>query len=114
MAYVARDSVSKLNLWLVPAQGGEARQVTRAQGDLFNLLWWPDGQSLVTVSNEPDGILRFAITGDSPEHLTEPGSFAPDDLRWSEDKKHIYFNLYGDIGKKIFGVCRLRTGLYGN
>ncbi len=101
LAYVAQDSLSKLDLWLIPAQGGEAKQLTKTQEDLFNILWWPDGQSLVTTSWKPHDIariLRFAITGGPPELLTEPDLelIAPDDLRWSADKKHIYFHHFRD------------------
>ena len=97
MAYVAQDNLSKLDLWVVPAQGGEARQVTTAQGNLYSLLWWPDGQSLVTWGDEyTESLLRFSITGGPPKLLTKPALFAPDDLRWSADKKHLYFNFFHD------------------
>ena len=89
------DSNSNANFWIVPAQGGEARQTTTA-GFVFYPLWWPDGKSLVSLNR--DGMRRFPIAGGDPEVLTTLRlRVTPNDLRWSSDKTKIYFirNLDG-------------------
>jgi Tol biopolymer transport system component len=46
LAYARRDHGST-QIWLVPAAGGAARQVTHLVSDVEKLAWSPNGQALI-------------------------------------------------------------------
>ena len=107
LAYVCQDSSSKLNLCVVSVQGGEPKLVATGPGNAFDVLWWPDGKSLVTRYSR--GLRRFPISGGDSEHLTGPEvGPAPDELRWSADRAQIYFNRWtGEAGSTIKNIWSL-------
>ncbi|MCH8957392.1 hypothetical protein IIA28_19070, partial [candidate division KSB1 bacterium] len=78
---------------IVPAQGGKAKQITEVK-QVFFPLWWPDGQSLVSIGIVSHyDMWRFPIADGAPEPLTTPEFELThaDDLRWSSDQTQIYF-----------------------
>jgi dipeptidyl aminopeptidase/acylaminoacyl peptidase len=86
------------NLWLVPAKGGEARQIT-ASGRDMRPRWSPDGSKLAFLSSR-DGepqifIMRF--DGGEPTRLTFLSGGADNEL-WSPDGKSLAFvsSVYPD------------------
>jgi dipeptidyl aminopeptidase/acylaminoacyl peptidase len=52
-----RSPADKLQLWVMPAGGGEAQQFTRFDGGVSGFRWAPDSHRLVvTAAEQPDGL----------------------------------------------------------
>lgn len=51
IAFLMTDK-EKTNIWAIPADGGEAYQITDTEGSFGNFLWTPDGKGLVSVFTE--------------------------------------------------------------
>ena len=86
IAYITTLSGSP-QAWIIPAQGGEPRQVTKGSDPVSGLRWSPDGKLAYAVS--PGGGYNaqlFLATADGAqatrinegEANTFPGDFAPD------------------------------------
>ncbi|MDE2844137.1 MAG: hypothetical protein OXN21_12260, partial [Chloroflexota bacterium] len=57
VAFLRPDEAQVRQIWLIPANGGEARQLTRSAGNIVDLGWAPDSRQLVysaDVSPEED------------------------------------------------------------
>ena len=107
-------------MWVIPADGGEARQITdHLEGD-FSPQWSPDGKSLVfttdrTGSDSPS-LWRVAASGGPAEKLTDgPAWYSV----FSPDGAHVYFVGYGDKAGSLWrvpaggGAARRMTELEG-
>ncbi|GAC1623156.1 MAG: S9 family peptidase [Candidatus Acidiferrum sp.] len=86
------------NIWIVPAAGGEAIQLTQSGHD-SSPSWSPDGKTLAFLSSR-DGISQvylLRLDGGEPRKLTTLSGGA-DILKWSPDGKHIAFtsSVYPD------------------
>ncbi|NLW17819.1 MAG: S9 family peptidase, partial [Firmicutes bacterium] len=56
LAFLSKRSGSS-QIWLLPLDGGEARQLTGIKGGVSQFKWFPDSQSLAFIANiTPDGI----------------------------------------------------------
>ena len=86
IAYISTLSGSP-QAWIIPAQGGEARQLTTGSDPVSGLRWSPDGKLAYAVSpgggynaqlflSKPDGTQATRIN--EGEANTFPGDFAPD------------------------------------
>jgi dipeptidyl aminopeptidase/acylaminoacyl peptidase len=77
------------NIWIVPATGGEAVQLTQSGHDT-SPAWSPDGKTLAFLSTR-DGssqIYLLKMTGGEPRKLTSH-SGGVDIIKWSPDGKQI-------------------------
>jgi dipeptidyl aminopeptidase/acylaminoacyl peptidase len=55
LAFLRQDDKRQRQIWLMPVQGGEARQLTHAAGGVAEFAWSPEGQRLIFVSDvDPD------------------------------------------------------------
>jgi dipeptidyl aminopeptidase/acylaminoacyl peptidase len=55
LAFLRRHGDQPRQVWLMPVQGGEARQLTQVPGGVSEFAWSPDGQRLVFVADvDPD------------------------------------------------------------
>ena len=86
VAYISTLSGSP-QAWIIPAQGGEPRQLTTGSDPVSGLRWSPDGKLAYAVSpgggynaqlflSKPDGTQAIRIN--EGEANTFPGDFAPD------------------------------------
>ena len=86
IAYISTLSGSP-QAWIIPAQGGEPRQLTTGSDPVSGLRWSPDGKLAYAVSpgggynaqlflSKPDGTQATRIN--EGESNTFPGDFAPD------------------------------------
>ena len=86
------------NIWLVPASGGEARQLTRGGTDQ-RARWSPDGKRLAYLSMSDGTAQVFTISpdGGTPVKLTSLSGGADNEL-WSPDGNWIEFtsSVYPD------------------
>lgn len=48
------DGGPKTQVWLLPAAGGEAFALTKAEKGIRSYVWMPDGQALLYVTEEPE------------------------------------------------------------
>jgi dipeptidyl aminopeptidase/acylaminoacyl peptidase len=86
------------DIWLVPAAGGEARQITRGGSDA-RPRWSPDGKKLAFLSSR-DGeqqIYWITLDGGDANKLTSLSGGADNEM-WSPDGKLVAFvsNVYPD------------------
>ena len=55
LAFVRPDDAGKLQVWVMPTGGGEARKLTDIAGGITDIAWSPDSDSLAFVSDvDPD------------------------------------------------------------
>jgi dipeptidyl aminopeptidase/acylaminoacyl peptidase len=62
------------HLWMVPASGGEPRQLTHGEGKNTGAAWSPDGKWIAFVSDRKDKkaqIYRLPLDGGEAERLTD-------------------------------------------
>ena len=97
LAYVVTDvdkpeNRSNSDLWLVPADGGEPRQLTASPKHDRHPTWSPDGKWLAFESNRGGDFQVYVIPADGGEarKLTTIATEATQPV-WSPDGKHIAF-----------------------
>jgi dipeptidyl aminopeptidase/acylaminoacyl peptidase len=82
----------RIHLWLVPAAGGEPRQLTTAQAKETSPRWSPDGSRLVFLSDRSgDKQLWIIPVGGGEARVLTSGRLAPADAVWSPDGRWIAF-----------------------
>jgi dipeptidyl aminopeptidase/acylaminoacyl peptidase len=86
------------NLWLVPAAGGDSRQLTRSGRDM-RARWSPDSKSLAFISTRSGNaaVYILSLEGGEPRKVVEPAD-GVDNLLWSPDGKTLAFtsNVFPD------------------
>jgi Tol biopolymer transport system component len=91
----------KANIFVMPSEGGEPRQITSASDRVFNaspVVWSPDGKLLAYFSRDKDdadtGMIKIIpANGGNPRVVTAVQHiYANKELAWSPDSKRIAFN----------------------
>ena len=98
-------------VWVVPASGGDPRQVTRGPGSDRAPRWAPDSRSLAFISTRERGsqVWRVGLDGDDPERLTTlPGGV--NDFTWSPDGRYLF--LVSDVKWPATQEIDRRNGAY--
>ncbi|MBT4501770.1 MAG: hypothetical protein HOC74_28830, partial [Gemmatimonadetes bacterium] len=86
------------HLWLVPADGGEARQLTSRPASHVEPRWSPDGKTIAFVSNRPQEededhrrqIWLLPADGGEATQLTQTEG-GVHDIEWSPDGRSLLF-----------------------
>ncbi len=80
------------DIWLIPAQGGEPRQLTSSPQADMNPRWSPDGKTIAFVSMRSGSPQVWIInpSGGEPSQLTNLSSGASG-VVWSPDGKYLAF-----------------------
>jgi eukaryotic-like serine/threonine-protein kinase len=108
--YFASSRGGTLNIWEIPADGGEARQITEGQGDDAQLDVPPEGRQIVfSTWRESVHLARLDLTAKPGEQNwealgTDPGrnQLAP---AYSPDGEHLaYFSNLKGAGKETIWV----------
>ena len=82
----------RINLWLVPAAGGEPRRLTTAPAKETAPRWSPDGTRLVFVSDRGgDKQVWIIPVGGGEARVLTSGRLSPADPVWSPDGRWIAF-----------------------
>lgn len=94
----ANHSVS--NIWIVPATGGEERELTRGGSD-NRPRWSPDGQRIAFISSRDGASQVYAISfnGGEAAQLTSLSTGADNEV-WSPDGKWMAFT------SRVYPDCR--------
>src|SRR5262249_59411631 len=88
------DDRYRSTVWVVPARGGDPRQLTRGSRRDFAPRWSPDGQSLVFLSDrdgEPAQLYLIPADGGEAHRLTALDHGAGRAV-WSPDGRRIAFS----------------------
>ena len=79
------------NIWIVPATGGEALQLTQSGHDM-SPVWSPDGKTLTFLSSRDGSSQVYALSMEGGEaHALTHLSTGADMVKWSPDGKTIAF-----------------------
>lgn len=82
----------RTHLWLVPADGGDPRQLTAAQARDTGPRWSPDGTQIAFISDRGGEKQVWVIRVDGGEaRVLTSGKRSPADLAWSPDGRWLAF-----------------------
>lgn len=107
IAFVRIAPGGEQDLFVVPASGGAARQITFDGKTIHSLAWSADGQNLIFNSfrgSDSTNLWRVAATGSEPEMLAA-GSRAMTNLTVSPDGKTIAFVETEKVKASIWRVA---------
>lgn len=80
------------HIYMVPAAGGAARQMTASEAGESSPAWAPDGKSFAFVSRRSGSPQIFVMPADGGEGVPLGKlKVAPQDIQWSPDGKSIAF-----------------------
>ena len=74
LAFRRRTASAVGDAWIVPVNGGEARQITNDRTGIAGVAWSRDGRSLIVSSQRQSGLVRlwrFPLGGGAPVCLTD-------------------------------------------
>lgn len=95
------DRVEKAGLFVLPADGGEAREVTRYHATINDVAWSPDGTRIAfTASYDPDN-----PTGEKPKPEAAPKVRVTDRIDYKQDTR----GYLDDVRAQVF-VVDVATG----
>jgi TolB protein len=81
------------DVWTVPADGGDATNLTRVQsGGCRCPACSPDGKLIAFMRDEPEGLYVMDADGAHPRRLTEK-AFRDDAPSWSPDGKRLAYSV---------------------
>ena len=90
--------VGDVSIYVIPSDGGKARQVTRRPEEDWWPNWSPDGEWFVFQAE--NRLWRVPTTGGNPELLTE----AENVPRWSRDGKRVFFAGRPGTNRNLWAV----------
>ena len=94
--YSLKENRAGRDIWIVPLEGGEARQLTRSPGTDSQPRWAPDSQRLAFVSDR-EGTPQIYVIGVSGGEARKVSNLdtGVSNLMWSPDGREIAFS--GDL-----------------
>jgi Tol biopolymer transport system component len=106
------DRSGNFDLYVMPAAGGEARQITSDPADDFSADWSPDGRTIVFHSLRNGNRDIYTVDADGT-HLRQWTSGPDEDLDadWAPDGKTIAWEVLGaTLGSHRLATLRLEDG----
>jgi len=87
----ADDDDAKIQVWMMPADGGEARRVTHLPGGVEDFVLSPDGKQLAVISYDAERAAQSKKPKNPPPVVTDRFQFKDDDKGWLDGRyKHLY------------------------
>jgi Tol biopolymer transport system component/serine/threonine protein kinase len=99
LAFAAGPEFLATDVFVMPAEGGEAKRLTFDRLFLRGLAWTPDGRDIVFSSNRTGGIYRpwrVAASGSSPELISGAGQDAQGPAVSRKGSRLAYFYMKDD------------------
>lgn len=91
------DNNDNDDIWIVPSQGGEVRQITTNVGSDNAPRWSPDGKFIAYISNpEANNLYKLnrlcviPAEGGTPRYLSETLDREVSNIVWGKDSQYIY------------------------
>ncbi|MFL6724238.1 MAG: S9 family peptidase [Sphingomicrobium sp.] len=82
---------AKAQVWLMPADGGEARQVTKLPDGVEDFVWSPDGRRLAVIAWDPERSEGTPKPKNPPPIVTSRYQFKEDGTGYlTSRRKHLY------------------------
>lgn len=82
---------AKTQVWLMPASGGKARQLTKFAEGVDDFVWSPDGKRLALVARDPERPAGTPKPKNPPPVVTERYQFREDGVGYLDHRrKHLY------------------------
>ena len=102
----ARDEAPRndVDIFVIPAAGGEPRRVARAMGDESRLAWSPDGKMISFIAaagsrTAPQRLYVVDATGGTPRNLIGQWQFEPASYEWlSNEQVAVFAEIGGRSG----------------
>lgn len=103
--YFLESGKSNTDVYVMNADGGSVRQLTRYSGADYHPRWSPDGSSIYFLSTRKNGaqLWRIPLSGGEAEQLTD-FSTGVEEPRWSPNGKSVYFY------SRVFPECGADDG----
>lgn len=95
------DRGGEEELWIVPASGGEARQITKGNRNRFSRpSWSPDGKR-IAMSGKDGAIYIVNVATGAMREMARSGSVFIRDYSWSPNSRYLAYSHYGsnDMGQ---------------
>jgi dipeptidyl aminopeptidase/acylaminoacyl peptidase len=100
------------DIYIIPADSGEARQLTTNEGPDNGAVWSPDGQWIAysssdhkTNSADQNDVKVIRASGGQPVNLTADLDYSASNIEWSKDGKSIYFVTAEGLTSKLYKVA---------
>ncbi|KGQ20082.1 Acylaminoacyl-peptidase [Lysobacter dokdonensis DS-58] len=82
---------AKTQVWLMPAQGGQARRITRFGEDISDFVWSPDGKRIAFIARDPERPFGAKEPKNPPPIVTERYQLREDGVGYLGNRRtHLY------------------------
>jgi Tol biopolymer transport system component len=109
LAYCGRSEEGAMDIWILPAKGGQAQRLTSLPPVSNSPIWAPDSRTLYFISRDSDSTNIWRLTID-PETGLQKGE--PQQLTFFEDTKIIWPKVLGDGDRIAFNMSKSTTSIY--
>lgn len=99
------------DIYIVPADSGAIRQLTRDGGPDRAPTFSPDGRRIAYLSSDRENssadqmdVKVIPFDGGTPVNLTADYDFSVSDVEWSKDGRFIYFSAAEGLTQKLYKV----------
>ncbi len=87
----ATDDDTKTQVWMMPADGGEARRITHLPSGVEDFVLAPDGRQLAVIAFDPERAAEAKKPKNPPPITIDRFQFKDDDNGWLDGRhKHLY------------------------
>ena len=100
------------DIFLVPASGGEPRQLTTNPGPDGGPVFSPDGSLIAYTSSDRINssadqmdVKVVPVAGGQPRNLTADLDYSVSNIEWSKDGKSLYFTAQEGVTTKLYKVA---------
>ena len=106
------NTSNNTDIFLVPAAGGEAKQLTTNQGPDGSPVFSPDGSAIAYASSDHINsgadqmdLKIIPVAGGQPRNLTADFDYSIGNIEWSKDGKYVYFTATEWLDSKLYKIA---------